>query len=98
MGSCRGLLRTEIASIDATCFRRAHGPLVFYLPHIWYISWMAKFALKSEYKPSGDQPQAIAELMEGLRAGKRDQTLLGVTGSGKTYTVANIIEKFDKPT
>jgi excinuclease ABC subunit B len=59
---------------------------------------MAVFNLKSEYKPSGDQPAAIAALMEGLKAGKRDQTLLGVTGSGKTYTVANIIEKVGKPT
>ncbi len=59
---------------------------------------MSVFTLKSEYKPAGDQPSAIAALMEGLYAGKRDQTLLGVTGSGKTYTIANLIEKFNKPT
>jgi len=59
---------------------------------------MAKFSLRSEYKPAGDQPAAIAALLDGLKEGKRDQTLLGVTGSGKTYTVANIIEKWDKPT
>jgi len=56
------------------------------------------FKLRSEYKPAGDQPKAIATLMEGLEAGKKDQTLLGVTGSGKTFTVANVIEKWDKPT
>ena len=59
---------------------------------------MAKFNLKSDYEPSGDQPQAIAALVKGLKAGKRDQTLLGVTGSGKTFTVANIIEKVQRPT
>jgi excinuclease ABC subunit B len=56
------------------------------------------FTLKSDYKPSGDQPKAIDTLMEGLKSGKRDQTLLGVTGSGKTYTAANIIEKWGKAT
>src|SRR4051812_21170379 len=55
------------------------------------------FKLESEYKPAGDQPAAIAALMRGLEAGKRDQTLLGVTGSGKTYTAASIIEKWGKP-
>src|SRR6185503_13306486 len=56
------------------------------------------FKLKSEYKPAGDQPKAIEALLHGLEEGKRDQTLLGVTGSGKTYTVANIIEKWGRPT
>ncbi|MEI6864302.1 MAG: excinuclease ABC subunit UvrB [Candidatus Adlerbacteria bacterium] len=56
------------------------------------------FKLKSQYKPAGDQPKAIEGLMEGLKAGKRDQTLLGVTGSGKTFTIANVIEKTGKPT
>ncbi|HTR19101.1 MAG TPA: excinuclease ABC subunit UvrB [Candidatus Paceibacterota bacterium] len=59
---------------------------------------MAKFNLKSDYKPSGDQPKAISALVKGLEEGKRDQTLLGVTGSGKTFTVANIIEKVQRPT
>ena len=59
---------------------------------------MADFVLKSEYVPAGDQPQAIEDLMRGLREGSRDQTLLGVTGSGKTFTVANCIERFQKPT
>ena len=59
---------------------------------------MDKFKLKSEYKPAGDQPVAIRQLAEGLAEGKRDQTLLGVTGSGKTFTVANVIQKWQKPT
>ena len=59
---------------------------------------MDQFVLKSEYKPTGDQPQAIAALVEGIRSGKRAQTLLGVTGSGKTFTMANIIERVNRPT
>ncbi len=59
---------------------------------------MSKFKIKSEYTPAGDQPKAIEALVKGLKAGTRDQTLLGVTGSGKTFTVANIIEKWQKPT
>lgn len=55
------------------------------------------FVLKSDYHPAGDQPGAIAALEKGLRAGKRHQTLLGVTGSGKTFTVANVIAKYGKP-
>ncbi len=57
-----------------------------------------EFALTSPYAPNGDQPQAIAGLMDGLRAGHRFQTLLGVTGSGKTYTVANLIANTGRPT
>ena len=56
------------------------------------------FKLTSSYEPSGDQPAAISALLEGLKEGKRDQTLLGVTGSGKTFTVANIIQHWGKPT
>ena len=56
------------------------------------------FVLKSEYKPTGDQPQAIEELVAGLEAGERAQTLLGVTGSGKTFTMANVIERVNRPT
>ena len=59
---------------------------------------MDSFKLKSEYKPTGDQPEAIAELVKGIKEGKRMQTLLGVTGSGKTFTMANIIEQVNKPT
>ncbi|MBR4982489.1 MAG: excinuclease ABC subunit UvrB [Lachnospiraceae bacterium] len=59
---------------------------------------MNHFKLHSEYAPTGDQPQAIAELVEGFKKGNQFQTLLGVTGSGKTFTMANVIEKLNKPT
>ena len=57
-----------------------------------------KFKLYSEFKPMGDQPQAIASLVSGIEAGERAQTLVGVTGSGKTFTMANIIAKLNRPT
>ena len=56
------------------------------------------FHLKSGFTPSGDQPRAIAELSEGLRRGDRHQTLLGVTGSGKTFTIANVVQEVQRPT
>ncbi len=56
------------------------------------------FKLHSEYKPTGDQPQAIAKLVEGFKNGNQFQTLLGVTGSGKTFTMANVIAALNKPT
>ena len=59
---------------------------------------MDRFQLVSKYKPAGDQPQAIDKLVEGLNKGYKEQTLLGVTGSGKTFTMANVIEKVNKPT
>ena len=59
---------------------------------------MDKFVLHSKYKPMGDQPQAIEQLVDGLNKGYAEQTLLGVTGSGKTFTMANIIEKVNRPT
>ena len=59
---------------------------------------MDKFILHSEYKPTGDQPEAIDALVQGFKEGNQFQTLLGVTGSGKTFTMANIIEKLNKPT
>ena len=59
---------------------------------------MDKFELHSEYKPTGDQPQAIAQLINGFKKGNKFQTLLGVTGSGKTFTMANIIAGLNKPT
>ena len=59
---------------------------------------MAAFKLTSQYQPTGDQPEAISQLTEGLRRGDRSQVLLGVTGSGKTFTVANVIANADKPT
>ncbi len=59
---------------------------------------MDKFVLHSKYKPTGDQPEAIEALVNGLNNGYKEQTLLGVTGSGKTFTMANIIEKVNRPT
>ena len=59
---------------------------------------MDKFVLHSKFKPTGDQPEAIDKLVEGLKRGDKAQTLLGVTGSGKTFTMANIIEKVNRPT
>lgn len=59
---------------------------------------MAKFDLISSYKPAGDQPKAIKELVDGLYKGVKHQTLLGVTGSGKTYTMSNVIDQFNRPT
>jgi excinuclease ABC subunit B len=60
--------------------------------------FMHEFKLKSKFKPTGDQPQAIDSLVKGIEEGKKFQTLLGVTGSGKTFTMANIIERVQKPT
>ena len=57
-----------------------------------------KFILHSKFKPTGDQPEAIEQLVDGLNKGYKEQTLLGVTGSGKTFTMANIIEKVNRPT
>jgi excinuclease ABC subunit B len=59
---------------------------------------MSKFTLKTDFIPQGDQPQAIEELTKGVLAGKKDQVLLGVTGSGKTFTIANVIANTGKPT
>ena len=59
---------------------------------------MNEFKLQAPYKPTGDQPQAIAELVKGFKEGNQCQTLLGVTGSGKTFTMANVIQQLQKPT
>ena len=56
------------------------------------------FNLVSKYKPTGDQPEAIKELVQGIKEGKKEQVLLGATGTGKTFTIANVIEKTNKPT
>ena len=63
-----------------------------------YNSRMDKFKVVSAFEPMGDQPAAIERLAEGIRAGKRHQTLMGVTGSGKTFTMAKLIERVQKPT
>ena len=59
---------------------------------------MDHFKLISKYKPTGDQPEAIEKLTEGIKNGLKEQVLRGVTGSGKTFTMANIIEKVNRPT
>ena len=59
---------------------------------------MRKFKVVSEFQPRGDQPKAIRELSEGVKEGLKYQTLLGITGSGKTYTIAKVIEEVQKPT
>ena len=59
---------------------------------------MANFKLTTDLKPAGDQPQAIKKLTEYINAGEKYQTLLGVTGSGKTFTIANVIEQVQMPT
>ena len=56
------------------------------------------FKLVSKFKPSGDQPTAIKELVEGIKEGKKEQVLLGATGTGKTFTIANVIKEVNKPT
>lgn len=56
------------------------------------------FKIESQYKPSGDQPQAIEKLVQGIKEGKKEQVLLGATGTGKTFTIANVIQKINKPT
>ncbi len=58
---------------------------------------MMQFHLQAPFQPTGDQPQAIAQLVDSLQAGHRFQTLLGATGTGKTYTAASVIEKIGKP-
>ena len=59
---------------------------------------MAGFTIKSEFDPCGDQPAAIERLVEGLNEGRKFQCLMGATGSGKTFTMANVIARLDKPT
>lgn len=59
---------------------------------------MDHFELVSDYAPTGDQPEAIRQLVEGFRSGNQCETLLGVTGSGKTFTMANVIQQLNKPT
>ena len=60
--------------------------------------YVPEFKIVSDYKLMGDQPQAVEKLAAGIKAGKKHQTLMGVTGSGKTFTMANIIERVQKPT
>lgn len=59
---------------------------------------MPEFKLVADYKPAGDQPKAIDELVAGVEEGRRAQVLLGVTGSGKTFTMANVVQRLQRPT
>ena len=70
----------------------------FYTPVLRYSENMRPFTLVSEYSPKGDQPEAISRLTEGIDKGVKHQTLLGVTGSGKTFTIANVIQNVQRPT
>lgn len=74
------------------------GALLFYVSKSVYLNSMSLFTLKSEYKPAGDQPKAIKQLVDGIKSAMPHQTLLGVTGSGKTFTAANVIAQIGKPT
>ncbi|MFT8675906.1 MAG: DEAD/DEAH box helicase family protein, partial [Acetobacter sp.] len=88
-GRKRASLSERAASLPAVTFvpeRQAPRPR------------LRRMEVVSEYEPAGDQPQAIAELVKGVEEGERDQVLLGVTGSGKTFTMAKIIEATQKPT
>lgn len=74
------------------------SPVVVHRPALPEKDRSTPFKLVSDYKPAGDQPEAIAELMAGIERGERDQVLLGVTGSGKTFTMAHVIQKLQRPT
>ena len=78
--------------------QRGHSQSAALLAHNEAANGGSLFKLHSEYKPTGDQPQAIEKLVEGFEDGNQFQTLLGVTGSGKTFTMANVIERLQKPT
>src|SRR5437899_10551750 len=93
---------TSIASTPGGIRRLDNRPLVR-SPAGWYFSSMIRnreerqFRLISEFRPQGDQPQAIEKLVQGIEKSKRDQVLLGATGSGKTFTMANVIARINKP-
>ncbi len=86
-----------MSTLDLACFIESKDG-TFALDYIGGDFSSMEFKLHSEYQPTGDQPQAIKALVEGFKKGNQFQTLLGVTGSGKTFTMANIIEQLQKPT
>ena len=91
-------LSTTPSSLNKTLsIYQTHAPIYLY-PKEHYNYDVEKFKLVSDYQPSGDQPQAIDKLVERVEAGARHQVLLGVTGSGKTFTMANVIERVQRPT
>ncbi len=83
--------------MDSATDKLPNAPCVFQPPKRAAVEGGAAFDLQSEYSPAGDQPQAIKELTAGLEAGERDQVLLGVTGSGKTFTMAHVIRNLGRP-
>ena len=85
--------------MSATTLARPTPPPVLFIPAKQPARPVTRqFKVVSDYQPSGDQPTAIAELVAGVQANERDQVLLGVTGSGKTFTMAKVIEAVQKPT
>ena len=82
----KGIPEAELSAVAASEFR------------IYRTFASMDFKLVSEYKPTGDQPEAIAQLVDSIRRGSKHNTLLGVTGSGKTFTAANVIAQINKPT
>jgi len=91
------LRKANLNSLLNTCstVNRRVFPIRFVSP---VLDYRMPFQLESNYKPRGDQSQAIANLAKSLEAGNRHQTLLGVTGSGKTFTIANVVREIDRPT
>lgn len=79
--------------------KMVHFPIVCHFDFVQFEGYGSmEFKLHSEYQPTGDQPRAIRELVEGFKKGNQFETLLGVTGSGKTFTMANVIAALNKPT
>ena len=81
-----------------TFFAKKSANITFITLKLSNFAPMNRFILTSKYKPTGDQPEAIRQLTDGLEHGDRAQVLLGVTGSGKTFTVANVIANVNRPT
>src|SRR5687767_7651263 len=83
--------RREVQTADDVVFDAARVPA-------GYFQREGRFELAADYSPAGDQPQAIEALVRGLEAGMKNQTLLGATGTGKTFTLANVIARVQRPT
>ena len=79
-------------------FAKKSANITFVTSKLCNFAFMSKYKLTSKYSPTGDQPEAIRQLADGVRRGDKSQVLLGVTGSGKTFTVANVIASVERPT